>query len=1829
MTLQDIVTTLENHIQNDQIVLINSTLEFIPLNKFLTILNIEQFALRDAEINISTNNVSLTGKTSLLGVENAGLAILFTETDSGITSSLSAMLPLAHIPGATWLSLENVQLELNLSAATNQVTGTIAGILRSENIDAIDVTLTIDAATETTWQTEISRLGLSAIAQAFLAGVSRPAELPDFELTMIGISITPATGMFALQAATTTQWDFGTGGDELGVQVALMVNRTVMPGTSQIDASLSIIGEGPLAIANELALSNFSLNFTLEGGDWNLSGEVAAELFEQMLTLSAAYSQMNDTRTLMLTTTTTAQLVNLAGVGSFSITGLAIALTRQLMEGQTTATSTWEVSADGAMRVDSVFDFQGNLTLAREDETTRLVFMPDQATVTILLPPDQRSSMNLEFGGISIVRRSPAPSTPSRTAWMFAASVSLAFSGWHPSVQRVLPDQINATFTADNDSVRLSAERVVAPFDFAIPDIEIDNNTRIPLGTARIDVSDLAILFGNEIELSVRIGVGLPENLNNLFGREADGTPAVRFFNTFDPTHPEETVVQLELAINAVSGIRVTPRTSMITAVRLQEENGETFWYLDLGTFGEVKFRVPVFSYDSTTSSFRASGGFEVVQDLSFPLTPAKLLLNATGLNALADTLPDGVPLQPIQILDDQGNFRVDELVSILNRVSGAELPDEVIQALKVIDDRLDQLPDSFRQYLNIQIPDSFFFDIAVTPTGEVRLEARVNEGDRPIRFLFSDPTFPNLNPIPSVSGIELRSLSFGTLSGGSLFLLEVDANVDQFDLLTLAGSLLLPDNDSIPLPNSRELHRRLILHKLFMLIVYQTGIPIPIPMFYDEIGIEYLGLEGVNFETHAQFPMPSLNLAEVGQILSNFRQFFSDRNFLLNPDDAPTDVNLRFTLPLSGNFLQLPEYLGSQRLGSTASGIEIDAYRNLANLLNGLKTLSVNRLIQAMPLEYRVNSVGLDFGPAAINAGWLMTTPNEFRQIAAQPASRQMVYNQLGFANDQQANTALAVIPTPTDSRNDEGLVVLMRGNWNVTNVAMLDAVFGLAASSSQGFATGFRIAGAISNILDLEMAGSVTINTPRASSTLPTAPTSSQTGSTAYALAFNGQNNYITLNNPASLNFTGQMTIEAWVRPQATDGLRNIVAHGYTRSPNGEVFLRIGNGSYQIGSWDGQEYLTSAAIPASDIGNWVHLAGLYDGMSWRLYRNGLEVSANQAARGAIAISENWAIGARGTGTERFFQGQIQDVRIWNRALSNGEIRMNMSRRLRGDEPGLVGYWQLNEGQGTVANDLTRNGNAGTIQGVQWQRLPASILTPANLPDNASPTVFQLTGRSSLSILNRQIFNGDIQIVNDQFSYRGELSLFPQGFPLQVNGHLEGLLSNSNFHLAGNVNTSLAGFDLVNARAIVDNNRLFVQGNWLGVMTTLNVNTRNQLLLLQGTVGVNLWGLQANLSVEIDSNRGAIVQGTIQGLNVLNGAFLLTGVGGQPNPSILFRVTPQQPLTANISGAVRLLGIASETQIAVAQNQFSFRTEGLLFNAFQSVLEVQGQQLNNAANFRIAGRMQNDLFGYLNRETSRAIQDAVDTATADLRRAEMDVQNAQNQVNQLDTQITTQRNVVAQERSAADSRLRDARAAVNRDQQNLDNIRRDIQRLQNDLNRERNNQDCTPTLFGGRLCVPRRLDEIARLELELRSRQAGLPLAEAALRGSQETLRLLERGIATLPIDADPRVATLLTARKSANASLIAWQRILEGMRATVGAFGSVSDFIRRNGLNNLLDVRSASFDTSLNSAAGGSISLSLSLMYLNQSRNVNLAFDFNNPLNSARALARLLLSA
>ena len=67
------------------------------------------------------------------------------------------------------------------------------------------------------------------------------------------------------------------------------------------------------------------------------------------------------------------------------------------------------------------------------------------------------------------------------------------------------------------------------------------------------------------------------------------------------------------------------------------------------------------------------------------------------------------------------------------------------------------------------------------------------------------------------------------------------------------------------------------------------------------------------------------------------------------------------------------------------------------------------------------------------------------------------------------------------------------------------------------------------------------------------------------------------------------------------------------------------------------------------------------------------------------------------------FYEGGIDNFNFWNKVLSQSEIQSTMNNGLSGNEEGLVGYWNFNEGNGNVLTDLSANGNDGTIFGASW----------------------------------------------------------------------------------------------------------------------------------------------------------------------------------------------------------------------------------------------------------------------------------------------------------------------------------------------------------------------------------------------------------------------------------------------------------------------------------------------------------------------------------------------
>ena len=187
---------------------------------------------------------------------------------------------------------------------------------------------------------------------------------------------------------------------------------------------------------------------------------------------------------------------------------------------------------------------------------------------------------------------------------------------------------------------------------------------------------------------------------------------------------------------------------------------------------------------------------------------------------------------------------------------------------------------------------------------------------------------------------------------------------------------------------------------------------------------------------------------------------------------------------------------------------------------------------------------------------------------------------------------------------------------------------------------------------------------------------------------LQLDGLKSWGSLNNPSGLNISGQISLEAWVKPDALQGENaRIVSHGPKIPSNfltavtipdnavtnsTEVFLRIdGNGAnYTVGAIEftytnefeigSNFYSASFPIPAGDLGgsDWVHLAGTYDGANWKLYRNGLQVASQAAAVGALAVDgADWAIGSSGNGWADNFAGGIDEVAIYDKALTLSQV--------------------------------------------------------------------------------------------------------------------------------------------------------------------------------------------------------------------------------------------------------------------------------------------------------------------------------------------------------------------------------------------------------------------------------------------------------------------------------------------------------------------------------------------------------------------------------------------
>jgi hypothetical protein len=208
--------------------------------------------------------------------------------------------------------------------------------------------------------------------------------------------------------------------------------------------------------------------------------------------------------------------------------------------------------------------------------------------------------------------------------------------------------------------------------------------------------------------------------------------------------------------------------------------------------------------------------------------------------------------------------------------------------------------------------------------------------------------------------------------------------------------------------------------------------------------------------------------------------------------------------------------------------------------------------------------------------------------------------------------------------------------------------------------------------------------------------------------ALDFDGINDKVSIPYHSSMLLATAFTIEAWVYPRATSFTRIFSNFNGTGNSPGDVILDLVGASVQNGRGL-RLYMTKSNGQASSISvdnavslnEWNHVAATFENGTMKLFVNGAEVKSGPLGQTLPATKTGaWVLGEDTGGTNpEFFNGKMDEVRVWNFAKSESDLVSAKDRCLVGDEAGLMAYYKFDDDLGsTTIQDYSSNSNNGTL---------------------------------------------------------------------------------------------------------------------------------------------------------------------------------------------------------------------------------------------------------------------------------------------------------------------------------------------------------------------------------------------------------------------------------------------------------------------------------------------------------------------------------------------------
>ena len=207
-----------------------------------------------------------------------------------------------------------------------------------------------------------------------------------------------------------------------------------------------------------------------------------------------------------------------------------------------------------------------------------------------------------------------------------------------------------------------------------------------------------------------------------------------------------------------------------------------------------------------------------------------------------------------------------------------------------------------------------------------------------------------------------------------------------------------------------------------------------------------------------------------------------------------------------------------------------------------------------------------------------------------------------------------------------------------------------------------------------------------------------------TNYSLSLNGTGAYVRVVDSPSLDVSGPITVEAWIKTNTISQQAIIERYRWLDAPDGGFALRLnGEGKlqfYTIQSNTQNDSLTGTT--ALSVGVWHHVAGVFDGSQLRVYVDGALDGSKESTVSPGAGTADLKIGAEGASDAHFFNGLIDEARVTSGVRYAADFvpdrDLTLGGLVAGDgDTGPSGIWNFSNQE---AQDFSGKNNHGTLVG-------------------------------------------------------------------------------------------------------------------------------------------------------------------------------------------------------------------------------------------------------------------------------------------------------------------------------------------------------------------------------------------------------------------------------------------------------------------------------------------------------------------------------------------------